>query len=101
MTLIAGTFRSKEAATGKVAWRTEIAEGVRWLWKHRLLRSMALILGVMNAMFSMALATYVLFVQEILHLDATRFGLLLTAGAIGGTIGSFVAPRVSKTIGSG
>lgn len=101
LALIAGSFRSEGAATGKVAWRTEIGEGVRWLWNHRLLRSMGLILGVMNAMFSMALATYVLFVQEILLLDAARFGLLLTAGAIGGTIGSFVAPRISKAIGSG
>jgi MFS family permease len=99
--LITGTFRSTAAATGEVAWRNEIAEGVRWLWRHRLLRSLAIILGVMNAMFSMALATYVLFVQEILHLDAAKFGLLLTAGAIGGAIGSIVAPRVSKAIGSG
>ena len=101
LTVISGSFRTEGAATGKIAWKTEIAEGVKWLWRHRLLRSMALILGVMNAMFSMALATYVLFVQEILHLDAVRFGLLLTAGAIGGTIGSVVAPRLSKAIGSG
>lgn len=101
LVLIAGSFRAGEAKVGKVAWRTEIAEGVRWLWRHHLLRSMAIILGVMNAMFSMALATYVLFVQEILRLDATKFGLLLTAGAIGGAVGSVVAPRVSKAIGPG
>ena len=101
LVLISGSFRSVGAATGKVAWRTEITEGVRWLWRHHLLRSLALILGLMNAMFSMALATYVLFVQEILHLDAAKFGLLLTAGAIGGAIGSVAAPKVSKAIGSG
>jgi MFS family permease len=99
--LIVGTYRSERAPSGRVAWRTEIAEGVRWLWKHRLLRTLAIVLGVMNAMFSMALATYVLFVQEILRLDATKFGLLLTAGAIGGAVGSVVAPRVSRAIGSG
>jgi MFS family permease len=99
--LISGSFRSTNGAGGKVAWRAEISEGVRWLWRHNLLRSLAIILGVMNAMFSMALATYVLFVQEILHLDAAKFGLLMTAGAIGGAIGSVVAPRVSKAIGSG
>jgi MFS family permease len=99
--LIVGTYRSERASSGRVAWRTEIAEGVRWLWKHRLLRTLAIVLGVMNAMFSMALATYVLFVQEILRLDATKFGLLLTAGAIGGAVGSVVAPRVSRAIGSG
>lgn len=101
LALISGTFRSERAATGKVAWRAEIAQGVRWLWRHPLLRSLAIILGVMNAMLSMSVATYVLFVQEILGLDAAKFGLLLTAGAIGGTIGSFLASKVSERLGPG
>ena len=79
----------------------QIKEGFGWLWNHRLLRVMGIILGVMNAMFSMALATYVLFVQEILELDASRFGLLMTSGALGGVIGSFTAPSISKAIGPG
>ena len=59
------------------------------------------ILGIMNATFSAAMAVYVLFVQEILGLDASSFGLLLTGGAMGGVIGSIVASRVSKAIGPG
>jgi MFS family permease len=83
------------------SFRDELSEGVRWLWSHRLLRRMGIILGVMNGTFAAALAVYVLFVQEILGLDASRFGLLLTGGAIGGVIGSVAASRVSKAIGPG
>ncbi len=90
-----------EQATDRPSFIGQIKEGFAWLWNHRLLRVMGIILGVMNAMFSMALATYVLFVQEILGLDASQFGLLMTAGAVGGVIGSFTAPRVSKAIGPG
>lgn len=42
-----------------------------------------------------------LYVQEVLKLDATTFGLLLTAAAAGGILGSLVAPRVSGAIGQG
>jgi MFS family permease len=62
---------------------------------------MAISLGVMNGMASLATATYVLFVQEILRLDAAVFGALLTAGAAGGVVGSLVAARLSKRIGQG
>jgi MFS family permease len=99
--LITGSFRPSGVRPDRVNWRAEIGEGVRWLWNHRLLRSMALILGVMNAMLSMALATYVLFVQEVLGLEATQFGLLMTAGALGGVLGSLLATRVSSALGRG
>jgi MFS family permease len=99
--LISGSFQPSAARTAKVAWRAEIGEGLRWLWNNRLLRSMALILGAMNAMLSMATATYVLFVQEVLGLKAAQFGLLMTAGALGGVIGSLLASRVGSLLGRG
>ena len=95
-----GSFLVEQVAD-RPSFTAQIKEGFGWLWNHRLLRVMGIILGVMNAMFSMALATYVLFVQEILELDASRFGLLMTAGAIGGVLGSFTAPRISKKFGPG
>ena len=99
--LIAGSFRPDSGRSDKVRWRAEIGEGLRWLWNHHLLRSMALILGAMNAMLSMAVATYVLFVQEILGLEATEFGLLMTAGALGGVIGTVLASRISAFLSRG
>lgn len=100
---ITGTFKTHEdpSRTQKRTFRADIAEGVRWLWRHRLLRVMGIILGVMNAMIAMALSTYVLFVQEILELEAASFGLLLSAGAVGGVVGSVIASAVSKRIGPG
>jgi MFS family permease len=101
--LLSGEFRARPGTEppARIEWRKEIGAGVRWLWGHELLRPMAVILGVMNGVFSMALATYVFFVQEVLLLDAARFGVLLTAGAVGGIIGSVTAARIAKTIGSG
>jgi MFS family permease len=102
--LIAGDFRPKQTTDPSVVpatfW-TDLKEGVKWLWSHPLFRPMGLALAVLNATAMMAQATFVLFAQELLELDATRFGLLFTGFALGGVIGSFVADRISKAIGQG
>lgn len=103
--LIGGMFRSQPSGEPQPhtrrPMRAEIAEGFRWLWRHPLLRTLAIVLGVMNMMGTAALATFVLFVQEVLALDAAGFGILSTAGAIGGVLGSQLAPSVTKRIGPG
>ncbi len=62
---------------------------------------MAIILGFLNALASVVFATLVLFAQEILGVSAFVFAILGVAGAIGGVLGSLLAPRISKALGSG
>ena len=102
--MIGGSFKPgpRESSTyGATRFWDQMKEGVRWLWNHELFRPMAISLGVLNATMMMALATFVLFAQEVLELDATRFGLLTTGVAAGGVIGSVVAHRVTKALGQG
>ena len=102
--LVAGTFRVDRSAAeleAKVDWWGEIKEGVKWLWHHPLLRPMAIILGFLNALGSVVFATFVLFAQEILGVTAFVFAVIGAAGTIGGVLGSLLAPRISKAIGSG
>jgi len=104
--MIAGDFRPKvddEEGTAVLpgSFWDDLKEGVRWLWGHPLFRPMALALGILNATSMMAMATFVLFGQEVLGLDATRFGLLTTGFALGGVIGSLIADRVSRWLGQG
>ncbi len=101
--LITGDFRSKQAiaGNGKVEWRKEIGEGFGWLWRHPLLRPMAIILGVMNGLGMVTMATLVLFAQEILGTSAFTFAILGTGAAVGGLLATFTASRVSARLGSG
>ncbi len=99
--LITGEFRSGEGGGGKVAWRKEIAEGFSWLWRHDVLRPMAIILGLLNGLGMATFATFVLFAQEVLDVDAFAFALLMTAGAAGGVLGSVMASKISEVVGSG
>jgi len=80
---------------------TEIKEGVSWLWKHPLLRPMAIILGLMNGLGMVTFATFILFAQEVLGADAFTFALIMMVGAVGGIVGAVAAPRISAKIGSG
>jgi MFS family permease len=81
--------------------RAELAEGLRWLWRHVLLRNLAVFLGLANALSTMAFATYVLFAQESLGLDASGFGIVLTGLAAGGVAGSLAAAWLSRWLGPG
>lgn len=84
-----------------INFRSEIKEGVEWLWRHDLLRPMAIILGSMNLVGALTAATFILFAQEILKTSVLEFAVLGTAGAVGGTLGGVLGPRISKRLGSG
>ena len=45
-------------------------------------------------------AVYILFAQEVLHTSVFTFAVLGTAGAVGGTIGGLLAPKISAKFGS-
>ena len=85
----------------KVNFRAEIREGFSWLWSHQLLRPMAIILGMLNLVGSITAATFILFAQEILETSVFEFAILGTSGAIGGTLGGILGPKISKKLGSG
>lgn len=101
--LIAGDFspKGRPAEAPPASFREELKEGVRWLWQHRLLRSLGIALGLLNGLGAMQQAVSVLFAQEVLGLSAAGFGALSIAFAIGGVIGSVVAHRVSERLGPG
>ena len=82
-------------------WKTELAEGFRWLWSHDLLRPMAIILGLLNALGMLTGAIIVLFAQEVLDASATVFAVLMMGYAVGGIIGGWTASWISRRIGPG
>lgn len=100
--LVPGTFRvERPDRSAPAPWRAELAEGVRWLWGHALLRPMAIVLGIMNAASMMTGAVFVLFAQEVLTIGPTLFAVVGMGGAIGGIVGGAVAPELSRRLGSG
>ena len=84
----------------KAPFSSELKQGLIWLWKHDLLRTLAIMLGVANMCGMFAHAVFVKFVRDELGLGARGFGILLAAISIGSILGGLVGESVSKRLGS-
>jgi MFS family permease len=80
--------------------RVEIAEGLRWLSHHRVLRGLAIAAGLSVLGMQMTAAIFVLFAQDLLHLSDGWYGALIAIGAIGAIGGGLVAERLTKRFGA-
>ncbi len=80
--------------------RHDIAEGLRWLAGHRLLRTLAILLAVTNMAGQIANSTFVLFATERLHVGSRGYGILLAASAIGGVAGGLASRRIVARLGT-
>ena len=97
-----GTFRATELQEApRTTLRAEISEGFAWLWGHRLLRTLAMALGVMNLTSAATIAVLVLFAGGRLGLGSVGYGLLLSSLAVGGVLGALCAGRVVGWLGAG
>ncbi len=99
--LLVGLPRTAQsrAMQSKQRMRAQIAEGVRWLAGHRLLRTVALLLGVSNFSSQMGQATLVLLATQTLHVGTRGYGLLWTAAAVGSVVGGLVNPAITRRLG--
>ena len=86
----------------RTTMRADVAEGLRFLWRHRLLRTLAAMVGVSNlasnAVFSI-LVLYAVGPTSAMGLSDPGFGLLLTTTAAGSLLGSLTAERVERRLG--
>lgn len=68
--------------------RRDIADGMRWLWAHPPVRTLALTIVSFNVTFGAAWSVLVLYATQRLGMGELGFGLLTTATAIGGLLGT-------------
>jgi MFS family permease len=74
----------------------DISEGVRFVWRHRLIRPLALATGTANFfyLFGMTGAILALYAIRVLHLTPALLGAVLAVGNLGAILGSLAADRV-------
>jgi len=97
---LTGSFRAERHGP-PTSMRAEIVAGLRYLWAHRLLRTMAFVVGPMNLASTAVFAILVLYVVAPgpLGLDGVGLGLLITAIAVGTVLGTILASRFEAVLG--
>ena len=99
---IRGYFRpQRDVSAARTSVRAEIGEALRWLLRHRLLRSFAVMLGIINLLNMAWFAIFVLYSLEVIGLSEAGYGFFLAAGALGSLVGSVLAPLLSRRLGMG
>ena len=68
--------------------REDIREGWRWLWAHPPVRTLAITIFTFNITFGAAWSVLVLYAQQRLGMRELGFGLITTAMAAGGLLGT-------------
>ncbi|HEX6358986.1 MFS transporter [Actinophytocola sp.] len=81
--------------------RAEIADGMRAIFGHHVLRLLIVQAAVYNLFEQIVLTLYLLFGVRELRLGAGGLGVILTTAAVGGLVGALVAGRAAAAIGTG
>ena len=68
--------------------RADIAEGFTWVRHNAAVRTLTLTIFIFNITYGAAWSVLVLYAQQRLHLGAVGYGLLTTASALGGFVGT-------------
>ena len=87
------------AAPGRPGMWADIGEGLRYLFRHRLLRTVAMLLATMNFCYQMGTATLVLLAVQTLHMGTRGYGVLWTASALGAIGGGLLNPAITRRLG--
>ena len=80
----------------RTSFRTETLEGMRWLLAHPPMRTLALTIFTFNITFGAAWSVLVLYANERLGMGPVGFGLLTTAVAAGGLVGTLIYGRLER-----
>lgn len=81
--------------------RTEVAEGLRYVMRDRLLRALLGTIAQYNISDAMMQALVVLFLLRVVRVPAVAVGFLLAARGVGAILGALVAGRLTRRLGIG
>lgn len=81
--------------------RTEIAEGLRFVVTHPVLRSVTATTALSNISSTLLFTLQPILVLRLLEIPPEGMGLALSLSALGGLPASVAAPRIARAIGDG
>ncbi|HEV2824624.1 MAG TPA: MFS transporter [Actinomycetota bacterium] len=102
LAVIVGSFRAVGVGpAGSTRLRDEIAEGAGFVWRHPVLRPLAIMLGIENMAFTAAFAVFVLYAVDPgpMGLSEAGLGILSATVGVGSLLGTWLAVPAERRLG--
>jgi MFS family permease len=100
LALLVGSFRPVSDGP-RPSMLADIREGLGFLLRNRVLRTLAVMVAIDNLVISAVFAVFVLFVLDPgpMGLDTFGYGVLMTGFAAGAIVGTFLEPSTERRLG--
>ena len=103
---VSGSFRPTATAPASTEPRpvaisivTDMRAGVRWLLDQAVLRSLVVVVALMNLAFAATQATFVLFAKDELNISDGAFGPLLALVGLGALVAGLTGGKLIEAVG--
>jgi len=90
--------RPAEQPAAPQPFRVEMGDGLRWIRGHAFLRPVTIAIAVFHLGTAGAFSLLVLLVTDVLDASDLTFGIVLSASAIGATLTSLIAARLTDRL---
>ena len=91
---------TRQTEQDRKSFARQLAEGLRWLFAHRLLRTMAVMLGICNLATMMGQALFVKYASDELGVTGGGYGVLLAVMSAGSILGGLAGDRIASNFGT-
>lgn len=90
-------FQADPSASTGTLW-SEMRDALRWLWRQPLLRFVVVITAVGDFLFSGIGLIPLVIARQQMHAPPATIGFIFTLAAVGGILGSSIAPWVQRRV---
>jgi MFS family permease len=104
--LLVASIRIPSAKTPKAnseelrnSFKADLTEGLQWLWSNKLIRTLAIMLGIANMTAMFGEAIFVKYAAVELGVTGRAYGFLLALTAIGSILGGLLGDKIAKRLG--